>query len=127
VSGPTTGRQHTGVVKWFNAEKGYGFLGDIDGGGGEWSGRDLFVHYSQIVGTGRRLLEDGQPVEFDIVQGRKGPQAANVVAVGEAPAATPPNPDALTNALKHLKTAQAIIEREARKLVAPPAPEEASG
>jgi CspA family cold shock protein len=61
-----------GVVKWFSAEKGYGFI-TPDGGG-----RDLFVHYSEIQGSGFRTLEENQRVEFEIGQGTKGPQAQNV-------------------------------------------------
>ena len=61
-----------GTVKWFNAEKGYGFITQ------EGGGPDVFVHYSSIVGDGYRSLTDTQPVEFDIVQGRKGPQAEQV-------------------------------------------------
>ena len=61
----------TGKVKWFNAEKGYGFL-EQDGGG------DVFVHYSAIQTEGFKTLEEGQEVEFDVVQGARGPQASNV-------------------------------------------------
>jgi CspA family cold shock protein len=61
-----------GIVKWFNVEKGFGFIAPD---GGE---PDLFVHYSAITGSGYRTLEDGQRVEFDITQGPKGPQATNV-------------------------------------------------
>jgi CspA family cold shock protein len=64
----------TGVVKWFNAEKGYGFLAQQDG-------EDVFVHYSAIQGSGYRSLEEGQMVEFEVAQGPKGLQAANVRAV----------------------------------------------
>ena len=60
-----------GTVKFFNSEKGYGFIA-VDGG------QDVFVHFSNITGTGYRTLEAGQQVEFDIVEGRKGPEAANV-------------------------------------------------
>ncbi len=60
-----------GKVKWFNAEKGYGFL-EQDGGG------DVFVHYSAIQTDGFKTLEEGQEVEFDVVQGARGPQASNV-------------------------------------------------
>ena len=60
-----------GKVKWFNNAKGYGFI-EQDGGS------DVFVHYSAIQGAGYRSLEEGQPVEFEITQGPKGPQAANV-------------------------------------------------
>ena len=58
----------TGSVKWFNAEKGYGFIA-VDGGA------DVFVHYSAIQMDGYRTLEEGQRVEFEISQGQKGPQA----------------------------------------------------
>ena len=61
-----------GRVKWFNNTKGYGFIGR-DGGS------DVFVHYTAIVGEGFRSLQEGDLVEFEIVQGQKGPQAANVV------------------------------------------------
>jgi cold shock protein len=60
-----------GTVKWFNSEKGYGFIEQA-------GGPDLFVHYSAIVGSGYRSLEDGQAVEFEVVQGPKGPQADQV-------------------------------------------------
>jgi CspA family cold shock protein len=65
-----------GKVKWFNTEKGYGFIQREDG-------KDVFVHYSAIQGEGFRNLAEGQEVEFDIVEGEKGPQAANVKAVTE--------------------------------------------
>jgi cold shock protein len=61
-----------GTVKWFNGEKGYGFIA-VEGGGS-----DVFVHFSAITGGGYRSLEEGQKVEFDITQGQKGPQAENV-------------------------------------------------
>ena len=65
-----------GTVKWFNAEKGYGFIMQEDGG------PDLFVHYSAIQGSGYRTLDEGETVEFDIVEGQKGKQASNVVRLG---------------------------------------------
>ena len=61
-----------GTVKWFNAEKGYGFIA-VDGGN-----QDVFVHYSAIDTTGFRTLEENQKVEFEITQGQKGPQAEHV-------------------------------------------------
>lgn len=61
-----------GKVKWFNAEKGYGFIETEQGG-------DVFVHFSAIQTEGFKTLEEGQEVEFDIVEGARGPQAANVV------------------------------------------------
>jgi CspA family cold shock protein len=66
----------TGHVKWFNSEKGYGFIA-VDGGG-----NDVFAHYSALVGDGYRSLEEGQRVEFSITQGQKGPQAADVRVIG---------------------------------------------
>src|SRR5439155_24075068 len=62
----------SGVVKWFNSEKGYGFITPDDGG------RDLFVHYSEIQSQGYRELFEGQKVEFEVTEGRKGPQASAV-------------------------------------------------
>jgi cold shock protein len=64
-----------GTVKWFNGDKGYGFIA-VDGG------QDVFVHFSAITGGGYRSLEEGQQVEFDITQGQKGPQAENVKVTG---------------------------------------------
>jgi cold shock protein len=62
---------NTGKVKWFNAEKGYGFI-EKDGGG------DVFVHFAAIEGEGFKTLEEGQIVTFDVIEGNRGPQAANV-------------------------------------------------
>ena len=64
----------TGTVKWFNADKGFGFIS-------REGGDDVFVHFSAIQSTGFRTLEEGQRVEFDVTQGQKGPQAANVRGV----------------------------------------------
>ena len=64
-----------GTVKWFNGEKGYGFI-SVDGGGA-----DVFVHYSEINGSGFRTLDEGQRVEFEIGQGQKGPQAQGVTII----------------------------------------------
>jgi CspA family cold shock protein len=63
----------TGKVKWFNEKKGFGFLEQP-------GGPDVFVHYSAITGQGFKTLAEGQAVSFDVVQGAKGPQAANVAA-----------------------------------------------
>ncbi|MDF2951471.1 MAG: cold-shock DNA-binding domain protein [Anaerocolumna sp.] len=60
-----------GTVKWFNAKKGYGFLSDE-------AGNDVFVHFSALNMDGFKVLEEGQAVEFDVINGEKGPQAANV-------------------------------------------------
>jgi CspA family cold shock protein len=65
-----------GTVKWFNAEKGYGFITPEDGS------KDLFVHFSGIVGDGYKSLNEGQKVEYEATQGQKGPQASNVRAIG---------------------------------------------
>jgi len=64
----------TGKVKWFNSEKGYGFITTEEG-------KDLFVHYSQIQKDGFKTLEENEAVSFDVVDGDKGPQAANVQAL----------------------------------------------
>ncbi|MBL4781708.1 cold-shock protein [Gammaproteobacteria bacterium 53_120_T64] len=61
----------TGTVKWFNADKGYGFIE-------QENGPDVFVHFRSIVGDGFKSLNEGQRVEFDVTQGQKGPQAENV-------------------------------------------------
>jgi len=63
--------RETGTVKWFNPDKGFGFIVRDQGG-------DLFVHYSAISGSGYRVLEEGQRVEFTVAQGQKGPQAQDV-------------------------------------------------
>ncbi len=63
----------TGTVKWFNADKGFGFIAPDDGSA------DVFAHFSAIQGGGYRSLEEGQKVQFDTEQGQKGPQAANIV------------------------------------------------
>ena len=68
----------TGKVKWFNGEKGYGFIEQDDGGS------DLFVHFSAIQGDGYRNLNEGDVVEFEVGQGQKGPQARNVAVVRAA-------------------------------------------
>ncbi|WP_458779728.1 cold-shock protein [Arthrobacter sp. D3-16] len=62
----------TGTVKWFNAEKGFGFIAPDDGSG------DVFAHYSAIASSGYRSLEENQKVQYDVVQGQKGPQADNI-------------------------------------------------
>ncbi|HEY3412319.1 MAG TPA: cold-shock protein [Armatimonadota bacterium] len=63
----------TGTVKWFNDAKGFGFIGQDDGG------EDLFVHFSSIQGSGYKSIREGQPVQYDVQQGRKGLEAINVV------------------------------------------------
>ncbi|GAB6072483.1 cold-shock protein [Venenivibrio stagnispumantis] len=65
----------TGTVKWFDSKKGFGFITRDD------NGQDIFVHYSAIQAKGFRNLEEGQKVEFEIVQDEKGPRAQNVVAL----------------------------------------------
>lgn len=62
----------TGKVKWFNADKGYGFITGEDG-------KDIFVHYSAIQCDGFRTLEEGQSVDYEVVEGERGEQAANVI------------------------------------------------
>ena len=64
-----------GTVKWFNGEKGFGFITPDDGA------KDLFVHYSEIQGSGYRSLEENQRVQFEVAQGATGPQAVGVTAV----------------------------------------------
>ena len=74
-SGKGIAKVATGTVKWFNAEKGYGFISQPDGGA------DVFVHHSAIQMSGYRSLQEGQQVEFEVQQGNKGLQAANVRAI----------------------------------------------
>jgi CspA family cold shock protein len=62
----------SGTVKWFSEQKGFGFITPDDGG------KDLFVHFSNIVGEGFRNLQDGQPVQYEPAEGRKGPEATSV-------------------------------------------------
>ena len=64
-----------GTVKWFNNQKGYGFITGEDG-------KDVFVHFSALQMDGFKVLDEGEEVEFDVVNGEKGPQAANVVKLG---------------------------------------------
>ena len=71
--GPGVSQVSTGTVKWFNTSKGYGFIAPDDGS------EDLFVHYSEIKTEGFASLEEGQRVEFEVGQGKKGPCATNVV------------------------------------------------
>ena len=61
----------TGTLKWFNAKKGYGFISDENGD-------DIFVHFSALNMSGFKVLEEGDKVEFEVIEGEKGPQAANV-------------------------------------------------
>ncbi len=72
-----------GKVKWFNPRKGYGFIGADDG-------RDVFVHYSSIAGDGFKTLDEGDTVQFDIVEGEKGLRATNVVC--KSPSEKQPSP-----------------------------------
>lgn len=64
---------HQGKVKWFNGEKGYGFI--------EYNDEDVFVHFTAIQEEGYRTLDEGQSVSFEIVEGNRGPQATNVVKI----------------------------------------------
>lgn len=64
----------TGKVKWFNSEKGFGFITDENG-------KDVFAHFSQIQKDGFKTLEEGEEVSFDVVEGQKGPQASNIVSL----------------------------------------------
>lgn len=64
----------TGKVKWFNSEKGFGFITDENG-------KDVFAHFSQIQKDGYKTLEEGEAVSFDIVDGQKGPQAENIFSI----------------------------------------------
>ena len=66
----------TGTVKWFNESKGFGFIAPSDGG------KDVFVHFTAIQGSGFKTLAEGQAVEFEVEDGPKGPQASNVTAAG---------------------------------------------
>ncbi|MEX2499282.1 MAG: cold-shock protein [Wenzhouxiangellaceae bacterium] len=65
----------TGTVKWFNDAKGFGFISQDDGG------KDVFVHFSALTGSGFKSLAEGQKVQFDVTDGAKGPQASNVVTI----------------------------------------------
>ena len=71
-AGPKESKVATGTVKWFNSQKGYGFISPDDGG------KDIFVHYSKITSDGYRSLQEGQRVEFEVGEGTKGPEANEV-------------------------------------------------
>jgi len=75
--GGTVSDRKTGTVKWFNDRKGFGFI-RVEGE------QDVFVHYSALQGEGFKTLKEGEPVEFDLVEGAKGPQAANVAKTAAA-------------------------------------------
>ena len=77
----------TGTVKWFNNAKGWGFISPDDGG------PEAFAHYSAIVSEGFKSLKDGQRVSFDLIDGPKGPQAANIRPLDAPDDAEPPPPD----------------------------------
>ncbi|MGB8031801.1 MAG: cold shock domain-containing protein [Terracidiphilus sp.] len=79
--------QYKGIVKWFNNSKGYGFIGRDDA-------PDVFVHFSAIQSDGYKQLKEGDAVEFDIVQGSKGPQADQVICLKHAPTGQPDSKDA---------------------------------
>jgi CspA family cold shock protein len=64
--------RETGIVKWFNGDKGYGFITPDSGG------KDLFAHFKEIQGTGFKTLQENQKVEFEVTQGQKGPQASSI-------------------------------------------------
>lgn len=76
--------KHTGKVKWFNENKGYGFI--LQEGGG----RDIFVHYSEIQEDGYRTLAEGETVQFELLESPKGPQAKQVIRDGKTAASPPP-------------------------------------
>ena len=78
--------EHKGIVKWFNNAKGYGFIGREDG-------PDVFVHYSAIQSVGYKSLKEGDEVEFDIVEGQKGPQAESVTFFKPPPTLQPESAD----------------------------------
>lgn len=67
--------RETGTIKWFDAKKGYGFIS-------REQGEDIFVHYSAIQGDGYRVLEEGQKVEFEVIQGKKGLESRNLTLLG---------------------------------------------
>ncbi len=73
----------SGVVKWFDVKKGFGFIA------GPPDGKDVFVHYSSIEGEGFKVLKDGEQVEYELSESEKGPQARNVRRVGSAPDSGP--------------------------------------
>lgn len=76
--------RQSGKVKWFNENKGYGFILQNEGG------RDVFVHYSEIKEDGYRTLSEGELVEFDVAESPKGPQAKDVIRNGSSPSTPPP-------------------------------------
>ena len=75
IKGNSMSNTMTGSVKWFNESKGFGFISPADGS------KDVFVHFSAILNDGFKTLAEGQKVEFEIVDGAKGPSAANVVSI----------------------------------------------
>ncbi len=93
-----------GTVKWFNARKGYGFIATPDG-------RDVFVHYASISGQGYKTLNEGDAVNFDIVEGEKGLRAENVVHVSASASESPAQSEAVPES-EPVAESEAVLESE---------------
>ena len=101
--------QYKGTVKWFNNAKGFGFLG-------REGGADVFVHYSSIQSDGYKSLKEGDEVEFDIIEGTKGPQADHVVRINDGPTTAAAQPAAAKPAAEPTAVMPPAVEPQSKPM-----------